>query len=116
MSYFFLAYNLNLAVKGNGKLLSHLIWWILYAYAFFLINVPVGYVLLSTLATIIEFVAYLLFISLVEDEDIYMEIYKDKSPHQLIKESKNNISLEPLNYPNDELNIKSYTQLIQMMN
>ena len=81
MSYYFLAYNSNLAVKGYGKSLSHLIWLFLYIYHFSEINRLEGYVLLSILATIIEFVGYIIFITLVNDENVFMEMCKDKS-HQ----------------------------------
>ena len=79
MIYFFLAYNSNLTVKEYGKSLSHLIWLFLYIYHFSEIYRLEGYVLLSILATIIEFVGYIVFITLVNDENIFMEIYKDKS-------------------------------------
>ncbi len=112
-SYFFLAYNLDLATKGYNKSISHIAWWILYIYSFWLIYPPGGYVLLSTLAAILEFIGYRLFITLVENDDIFMEIYDDESPLQLIEENNTfpniNISIGTPNYSKDQLNINTDT-------
>ena len=114
-NYFFLAYNLNLAVKGFGKSFSHLIWWLLYMYGFWMVYVPIGYVLLSTLATIFEIIGYILFTTLVEDEDIFIKIYNDESPQQLVEDTNINqninISMGTPNYSNDQLNINSDTPI-----
>ena len=76
-----------------------------------MVYVPVGYVLLSTLATIFEIVGYILFTTLVEDEDIFIEIYNDESPQQLVEDTNINqninISMGTPNYSNDQLNINS---------
>ena len=40
------------------------------------------------LATIIELTGYILLYTLVDNEDIFMEIYKDKSPQKLVEEKK----------------------------
>jgi hypothetical protein len=110
-SYFFLAYNLNLTVKGLGKSFSHIIWWGLNIFSFWMIYLPVGYVLLSTLAAIIEFAAYYVFMSFIKDEDIFMEMYKDESSQQLIEENNTNpninINMGNHNYSNDQLNINN---------
>ena len=110
-NYLFLAYNLNLAIKGISKSLSHLIWYLCYIYGFWMIYVPAGYVLLSTLATIIELTGYILFYTLVDDEDIFIEIYEEKLPQKLVEEKNNNpninISMGTPNYSNEELIIDS---------
>jgi phosphoglucosamine mutase len=63
------------------------------------------------LATIIEFIGYILFYTLVDDEDIFIEIYEEKSPEKLVKKKNNNpninMSMRTPNYSNEELNIDS---------
>ncbi len=71
-----------------------------------MIYVPKGYVLLSILATIFEFIGYRLFITLVENKEIFMEIYNDESPQQLVEENNINpninISMGTPNYSYDQ--------------
>ena len=80
-------------------------------YGFFLVYVPAGYVLLSSLASIIELIGYILFYTLVDDENIFIEIYEEKSPEKLEKKKNNNpninMSMRTPNYSNEELNIDS---------
>ncbi len=68
--------------------------------------VPGWYVLLSTLAVIFEFIGYRLFITLVEDNKIFMEINNDESIQQLIEENNTNpninISMGTPNYSYDQ--------------
>ena len=73
MTYLFLSIGSNLAGKGYGKSISHLIWLIVYNFNFSKIYRIKGYVGLSLLATIIELFGYVLFI-------IFMEMYNSKSP------------------------------------
>ena len=78
-----------------------------------LIYVPAGYVLLSTLAVIFECVGYILFTILVEDEDIFIEIYNNESLQQLIEDTNNNsninLSLGTPSDLNEKLNINTDT-------
>ena len=105
-NYLFLAFNLNLASKGLGKSFSHLIWWLLNIYGFWAKYLPAGYVLLSTLASFFEFIGYILFYTLVDDKDIFMELYKEELPQKLIEDNNNNsnINVSP-NCLNEPLNI-----------
>ena len=107
-NYFFLAYNLDLATKGYNKSFSHLTVLFLYIYGFWAIYIPTGYVLLSNLATIFEFIGYRLFITLIDNKDIFIEIYNDESHQQLIEDTNNdtniNINMGTTNYSSDQLN------------
>ena len=59
------------------------------------------------MATIIELTGYILFYTLVDDEDIFIEIYEEKLPQKLVEEKNNNpninMSMGTPNYSNEEL-------------
>ena len=63
------------------------------------------------MATIIELTGYILFYTLVDDEDIFIEIYEEKLPQKLVEEKNNNpninMSMGTPNYSNEGLIIDS---------
>ena len=71
----FLMAELNLATKGFLKSISHLGWWVLDIFGFWMAYKPIGYVLFTLLTTTIDLINYILLITLQSDNDIFDKMY-----------------------------------------